>query len=586
MMMSMMTRRPLHTLFLLTTTLALLTPTALDAQRGGGGRGGGAQATAGPATVEFVATTADGQLATDLTADQITLRVGNRDRVVSSLELVRFGGTGTPASALPAPFGTNSITDGGRTFMIIVDEESLRPGLEDVVRNAVTELEQTLSPADRLALFTIPRGTTSLSPTTDRAAFAAALARIQGRQKATMTASDRRCHTRDTLNSVESLLQAAATPSGVTPVLFFTTGMVGAAAGSASGGATDCTVQPNDFQKMGPAADQARAQLYVLRAEQTTDRTTSEGLENLTGVTGGQLMYVSGTEGGAMNRVIAETSAYYIATFQADANERTGGSARLDLRTTRTDVTLRTRATVAIPRGAAAVTPESMLRELTVHRQFGLRVVGIPSRHEGDAANSMKVFALAQPVDPAVKLSAAAAALYDPLGKLIAQWTARPEELQRPVVAAAIPVPPGSYRLRMAAVDTSGRAATADYELNVTTASAGPADLGGLMMGAVSNGSFMPIITVTDQKEIVAVFELYGRPGGGFGAIVEILSDINSPAIVDAPPQPSATQIEDKFMFMATLPVADLKPGDYILRAQLAFEGQPTGTLTRTIRKQ
>jgi hypothetical protein len=39
-------------------------------------------------------------------------------------------------------------------------------------------------------------------------------------------------------------------------------------------------------------------------------------------------------------------------------------------------------------------------------------------------------------------------------------------------------------------------------------------------------------------------------------------------------------------MFMAKLPVADLKPGDYVLRAQLAFEGQPTGTLTMTIRKQ
>ncbi len=582
-MMSMMTRRPLRTLLLLTTTLALLAPSTLDAQRGGGA---GAKPTAGPATVEFVATTADGQLVTDLTADQITLRVGNRDRVVSALQLVRFDNTATPASALPAPFGTNNITDGGRTFMIIVDEESLRPGLEDVVRNAVTDVEKTLSPADRLSLFTIPRGTTSLPPTTDRAAFAAALARIQGRQKATMTASDRRCHTRDTLNSVQSLLQGAATTSGVTPVLFFTTGMVGAAAGSGSGGATDCTVQTSDFQKMGPAADQARAQLYVLRAEQTGDRTTSEGLENLTGVTGGRLLYVAGTEGGAMNRVITETSGYYIATFQAEANERTGASARLDLSTSRADVTLNTRATVAIPRGAAAVTPESMLRELTVHRQFGLRVVGIPSRHEGDPVNDMKVFALAQTVDPSVKLAAASAALYDPLGKLVSQWTALPAELQRPLLAAAIPVPSGTYRLRMAAVDTTGRAATADYELNVTTAAAGPATLGGLMMGTVASGSFAPIITVTDQKEIVAVFELYGRPAGPFGAVVEILSDLNSPAITNAPPQPSATQIEDKFMFMATLPVGDLKPGDYILRAQLAFEGQPTGTLTRTIRKQ
>jgi hypothetical protein len=405
--------------------------------------------------------------------------------------------------------------------------------------------------------------------------------------QANMSNSDRQCHTRDTLNQLESILTAATTPSGVTPVLFFTTAMVGAVTTSGIGSSNNCTVQPNDFQRLGTAADAARTQLYVLRPEENRDRTSSEGLENLAGVTGGEMFYVTGTEGGAMARVAKETAAYYIATFQAEANERTGGSSRVDLRTSRADVTLRNRGTVAIPRATAAPTPQSMLRgELTVHRQFGLRVVGIPSRHEGDPKNDMKVLALAEVVDPSVKLQAAATGLYDPLGTLIAQWTARPEELQRPILAAAIPAPSGTYRLRVAAVDTAGRAATADYELTVGTASAGPAKLGSLMIGTAGADGFAPLIQITDEQEIVAVFELYGRPAGPFGALVEILSDATSPAIVSAPPQPSSTPIEDKFMFTATLPVAALKPGDYILRVQLAFEGQPTGTLTQTIRKQ
>lgn len=580
--MTMMTRRSLQQFCVLTTTVALAASSPLLAQRGGGGAQPASRP--GPATVEFVATTADGTLVTDLTAEQVTLRVANKDRAITSLTRVDFSASTAPASALPVPFGTNNADEAGRSFLWVIDEESLSPGRENAVRAALAEFEKTLKARDRVALFTIPRGTISLPPTTDRAALQAALAKVQGRAKVSMTTSERRCHTRDALSAVESLLSQAAA-SGVTPVLFFTSGLLGAEASSGIGSASDCVVQPNDFQRIGPAADIANAQFYLIRPEENRDRTSLEGLENLVGVTGGQMFHMTGSD--ALARVARETSSYYVATFTAEGNERTGQSARLELRTSRPDVTLRTRSTVRIARGSAeAVTPQSMLRTLDVHRQFGLRVVGIPSRNDGDPKNAMKVFALAEVVDPSVKLASAAAALFDPLGKLVSQWTARPEELQRPVIAAAIPAPAGTYRLRFAAVDTNGRAATADYELNATPASAGPAQLGGLMIGVAGAQGFEPILKITDQKEVIAVFELYGRPAGPFGALVEILPSLTDKPVASGPPSASATPIADKFMFMAKLPVADLKPGDYVLRAQLAFEGQPTGTLTMTIRKQ
>jgi hypothetical protein len=575
----MMTRRSLQQCLVLTTTIALAATVSLSAQRGG--RGGGASA-AGPATVEFIATTADGALVTDLTAAQLTLKVANKDRAITSLTRVDFAAKA--ASALPVPFATSDAADAGRSFMWVIDEESLSPGREIAVRDTLLAFEKTLSPRDRVALFTIPRGTIALPATTDREALRGALAKVQGRAKATMTTAERRCHTRDTLSALGSLLTQGA-PGGVTPVLFFTSGLVGAEATSGIGSSNDCVVQPNDFQRLGPAADAANAQMYVIRPEENRERTTLEGLENLVGVTGGQMFHMTGSD--VMERVARETSSYYVATYMAEGNERTGASARLDLRSSRADVTLRTRSTVAIARGSAeALTPQAMLRVLTTQSQFGLRAIGIASRNDGDEKNTMKVFALAETVDPSVKLQAAAAGLFDPLGKMVAQWTARPEELQRPLVAAAIPVPPGTYRLRFGAVDTTGRAATADYELNVNTASAGPANLGGMMIGVAGAQGFEPILKITNQTEVLAVFELYGRPAGQFGALVEILPSLTDKAIVSAPPAPSATPIADKFMFVAKLPVGDLKPGDYVLRAQLAFENQPTGTLMMTIRKQ
>jgi len=574
----MMTKRSLQQCLVLSTTIAIAATASLSAQRGGRG---GANA-AGPATVEFIATTADGALVTDLTAAQLTLKVANKDRVITSLTRVDFAAK--TASALPVPYATSDAADAGRTFMWIIDEESLSPGREIAVRDALTEFEKTLSPRDRVALFTIPRGTIALAPTTDREALHGALAKVQGRAKATMTTAERRCHTRDTLTSLASLLSQGAS-GGLTPVLFFSSGLLGAEASSGIGSSSDCVVQPNEFQRLGPAADAANAQMYVIRPEENRERTTLEGLENLVGVTGGQMFHMTGSD--VMARIARETSSYYVATYTAEGNERTGASARLELKSTRPDVTVRTRSSVAIARGSAeAITPQSMLRVLTSQSQFGLRVVGIPSRNDGDEKNSMKVFALAETVDPSVKLQSAAAGLFDPLGKMVAQWTARPEELQRPLVAAAIPAPPGQYRLRFAAVDTTGRAATADYELNVTQASAGPASLGGLMVGVAGASGFEPIMKITNQTEILAVFELYGRPAGPFGALVEILPSLTDKPVATAPPSPSATPIADKFMFVAKLPVGDLKPGDYILRAQLAFENQPTGTLMMTIRKQ
>jgi len=579
--MRMMTRRTLQQCLVLTTTVALAATVSLSAQRGGRGGAGGASV-AGPATVEFIATTADGTMVTDLTAAHLTLKVANKDRVITSLTRVDFAAKA--ASALPVPFATSDAADAGRSFMWIIDEESLSPGRDSALRDTLLEFEKTLSPRDRVALFTIPRGTIALPPTTDREALRGALAKVQGRAKATMTTAERRCHTRDTLSALGSLLTQSAS-GGVTPVLFFTSGLVGAEASSGIGSSSDCVVQPNDFQRLGPAADAANAQMYVIRPEENRERTALGGLENLVGVTGGQMFHMTGSD--VMTRVARETSSYYVATYMAEGNERTGASARLDLRSTRADVTLRTRSTVAIARGSAeALTPQAMLRVLTTQSQFGLRAIGIPSRNDGDEKNAMKVFALAETVDPSVKLQAAAAGLFDPLGKMVAQWTARPEELQRPLVAAAIPVPPGTYRLRFAAVDTTGRAATADYELNVTQASAGPASLGGLMLGVAGAQGFEPVLKITNQTEVLAVFELYGRPAGPFGALVEILPSLTDKALVSAPPSPSATPMADKFMFVAKLPVGDLKPGDYVLRAQLAFENQPTGTLTMTIRKQ
>jgi hypothetical protein len=541
----------------------------------------------GSHSVDFIALTADGAPISDLAAGQITLKVGGRARKVTSLEFVPLD---AHSNVLPAPFATNSGTDSGRDFVVVVDEESIPIGAETPVKQVLTAFASRIPARDRLGFFTVPRGSQALAPTTDRAAFKAAIAGVQGRMSRT-SAANSGCHGRDVLSALSSIVTRNSRPSGPTAVVFFSSGITApdTSVSKMVAGGTDqmvlesqtCKLTQREFQALGTAVDAARAHLYVVRAD---DGGRSEGLESLVGVTSGQMMAIGGTSDDAMVRIGKQLSGYYVATFETDDADRSGASHRLELASTRPDVTVRGRSSVTIPK-AEKQTPQNLLRTAAVQTGFGLRALAVASRNDGDAKNAVKLVGLAEPTDPSVKINAAAAGVYDTTGKLVGQWTARPEDLQRTPFAAALVVPTGTYRVRVAAVDTLGRAATADYDLNTEMVSAGVATLGGMLVGTASP-NFAPRLQFSTEPEVMVYFELYGRPEGQFEAIVELSDSADGRALAAVQPTPSATGIADKFLFTAKLPISALKPGDYVVRAKITFVGQAPGILRRTIRKK
>ncbi len=549
-------------------------------------------------TVDFVAVAAEGGVVADLTPSQVVLKIDGKDRAVTSLELVRYD---SPNSVLPAPFATNSAAEAGRDFVMVIDEESMTPGSENPVRESLLAFAANVPARDRIGLFTVPRGSQSVPPTTDRARFRAAVAAIQGRLPASGVTRGTGsgggiggagvtggCHGRDVLAALGSIVSATARPIAPTPVILVSSAMSGPESGPTSlAQSEECRLTPREFQALGQTVDAARAQVFVVRPQEGQATGRSEGLENLVGVTGGQLLAIGTGADDALARVARGTGAYYVATFAVEPSERNGQSHRIELRSTRPDITLRSRAGIVIPRAEkeGAITPQAMLRTPAVQTGFGLRALVVASRNDGDPKNPAKLLGLAEPIDPAVKIRAAAAGVYDTAGKLIAQWTAKPEELQRSPMAAAVVVPSGAYRVRVAAVDAQGRAATTDHDINTELVSAGVAHLGGLLIGTANPG-FMPRLQFSNEPEITVYFELYGRPAGAFGALVELAETADGPPLTSVQPTPSATPIQDKFLFTAKLPIAALKPGDYQVRAKIAFEGHPTGVLLRTIRKR
>ena len=84
---------------------------------------------------------------------------------MKSLRLVRYAGGGPAAatSALPAPFATNADGGGGasaaRSILIVVEDESLRPGAERELRDQVTKFLDALSDRAIASAWRPPRAT-------------------------------------------------------------------------------------------------------------------------------------------------------------------------------------------------------------------------------------------------------------------------------------------------------------------------------------------------------------------------------------------------------------------------------------------
>lgn len=176
---------------------------------------------------------------------------------------------------------------------------------------------------------------------------------------------------------------------------------------------------------------------------------------------------------------------------------------------------------------------------------------------------------------------------FAPDGKLTAQWTARNEDFGRSPVTAALTAAPGTYRMRVAAVDSTGRGGTADYTLDAELAQAGPLQLSTLVVGSPKAGSFAPQLHFGSQDPAGAGYlEIYGVPKGGAVTVtLEIAPSEDAPAIGNVPAQVVPGDSEDMRRAVGGFSIENLAPGDHVMRAIVSVDGKPVGRVVRTLRK-
>jgi hypothetical protein len=555
--------------------------------------------------LSFAAVGQDGSPVADLKADELTVKIGGRARAIRSLQLISFDGGAAAAGpeAPPPPFGSNAKSAVGRTFVLAIDEDSFRPGREGPLRHATDRLIAGLGSADRITLVTMPYGGVKVPLTTEHSRVRSALANIIGQAPARQTGSQLACRTRDTLETLVSYLDSLGVREEPVTLLFVTSGLAAPRRDAVSALPPGmCELQENLFTRVAVAAGAARTHVYVIRPGDAPDKGDSvqregnlgsdnplAGMDHLTGVTGGKLLSLTGSSGTALDRVLLETSAVYSATVEAQLTDRSGRSQPLDVRVTRRGVEVRAQpyVTFAKPRATVANMLEPSLRDMLASpkafRDLPLRAAAFPALAADGAA--IRVVAMAEPIEPNVKLESLGAVLFDKDGKVAAQWLATSEEMTRSPVTGAMAVLAGEYRLRVAAIDTAGRSGTADYDVTAEIARSGPLKIGSIVLGLSRGGAFVPRLQFTNEPLAVAYVELEGASAGSrVNAVLEIAQTLNGPPVLSVPLAIESAP-NNRYNAMGSVAIGALPAGDYVVRALVGLEGHPMTRVARTIRK-
>jgi VWFA-related protein len=559
----------------------------------------------GPA-VDFVAVDADGTPVGDLRPSEVEVRISDRVRVVRSLRTVVTASPAVAASTaqarVPPPYGTNDGIAAGRRFVLVVDQESFGAGREQLFRNAVEGLLAQLTPADQTMVAALPFGGVRLPFTSDKARVRLAMDRVSGQGARNETGSDLACRTRRFLQSLEAWLQEQPPRSSPLTLVLFTAGMAAPRRDAPMGLMPGmCELEVDQFRHVATAASAARANFYVMQpadvgigtapARPTLggvgDRGSDnplEGIEHLAGVTGGARLSLDATGTASLLRVAKESAAYYVAEIEPISNDAGGRSRPLNVRVARRGVTVRVRPEITFAESTqtrtTSLTVKDLLSSPDAFTDLRLRIGGFTVR---DSDGRIRLGVVVEPADPAVSLTSAGAILIAGDGQVPSHWFAK-DASERPLLGAMVAAP-GTYRLRVAAIDSTARPGAAEEDVEAALTPVGPLSLGSLMLGVSRNGATAPQLEFGPEPTAIVYFDIYGGSAGlPLTARAEVARELDGPALVTLPLAFTRADA-GRVVASGTVPVGALPPGDYVVRGVVRLESGETGRVMRTLRK-
>jgi hypothetical protein len=137
----------------------------------------------------------------------------------------------------------------------------------------------------------------------------------------------------------------------------------------------------------------------------------------------------------------------------------------------------------------------------------------------------------------------------------------------------------------VAAIDTTGRSGTADYEVDAALAATGPLKISSILLGLSRGGTFVPKLQFEAEPVVIGYVEMSGAPvGAKVTATLDLADAPNAPARI-AVPLTIEAGASGRYVGKGALPIGALPPGDYIVRVMIGLDGHPMTRVVRTLRK-
>lgn len=602
--------------------------------------------------VDVTVVDGQGQPIKDLRAPEFTVTIDGQPRRIVSAELISESTTrDQPVRARDPYVSNNTDRRPGRLIMVAIDRNNIEthtlrsaiPGLKSFVSR--------LAPEDRLALVTLPPPGPSVDFTTNHSQVVDALSRIQGmddplparfdishyealvfdnrsnplviqrllyrtcgdtdpsnlsncdrdvEQEATTIAAYIRQLTAESVSGFAVLLKNLKDVEGNKSLIVLSQGLMLEGASSEATAlallAAEARVNVNVLM-----FDTLRGSAAQARISETTsqDRDLREGgLETLASRSRGSLFRVVANPQYIFDRISNEISAYYMLGVEPTEKDRDGKAHQIRVQVGRKGVQVRARRqvqyTVRTPNTwSRDVLMGRVLRSPAANTELPMRLTTYVYRDSAPGKIRLIMAAEIDPKDRDKGLDVGIGfALFDRLGTVVTSGQERKiysSNSDFPVrYELTIAVDPGTYRLRMAAIDLAGNSGSVEREVDAWRMEGQELAIGDLILSRdreVRSGDIRPpVILQVANGQLATYTELYTNKPGTLDdtrVTFEVADTADGPtlqsSIADVRERPDGTMRQA----MAFIPVGALPPGPYIARAIVSASGKTVGKLTR-----
>jgi len=408
-----------------------------------------------------------------------------------------------------------------------------------------------------------------------------------------------RRRTNDAVAATRAVLKGLAGIEGPKSVIYISEGLIFEGLGT-------------EADELAQAAADARASFDVLLLDvprfdasqsllPTTPREDRElqvtGLEMLAGSSRGGLYRINTGAEYAFDRISHGLDGYYLLGVEAKATDKNGRRHRIGVKSSRRGVSIRSRRSFVTALSARAGTPTEAVTQAL---KSPLPVNDLPLKmstwtYKDPASSRVRVLVAAETerlVDQSLDYTVGVIVV-NKEGRGVGppvelkKLTAKAGDQGTAVYSSMLAVDPGQYRVIVSMADSQGRVGSVSRPVTAFQMDGPGVSLGDLMLatsaGGAANSVIEPVIEPAITGPMAALMEAYGTISG-LDAVLEILTDENSPPIAAVQMNIAAGSAQGIANISAMFNTSVLPPGRYLARGVVKQEGKTQGHLLRPFR--